>query len=396
MRIVLSTYETATQGGNYVRCSSLAAALAAISGHDITLLAASSRPRLLPLVRRQNGMHLIEMPGLLPRRLRHAGLDPLDVLSRLLWLIWRPPDLVHGFGHRPAVSLPCRAAKHLARIPYLADWADHWGKGGIAAVRTGFLGRWLGWFDDRLERTTFRAADGLTVITSALLHLAEAWGMARRTIWLLPPGAGVDAIHPQPVQEARQKLGLPQDVPIAVYIGNADYDFEYLAQIAVALVRREPAALLLLAGRDFSNFSSLVRAEGVEDHIVLLGTVPYAEIGTVLACGDVMLLPYTNQPVNVGRFPNKTGDYLAAGRPIVANPTGDLADFLADSSACLFAEETPGAFADAVIALFQDKERATSMSASARRFAEEQVSWKARARTLLQIYHQYVQETHES
>ncbi|NKB15907.1 MAG: glycosyltransferase family 4 protein, partial [Sphingomonadales bacterium] len=58
--------------------------------------------------------------------------------------------------------------------------------------------------------------------------------------------------------------------------------------------------------------------------ITALGKVPYKELPSVLPAADLFLLPYPNKIVNVGRWPNKIGDYMAVGRPTVANPVGEL------------------------------------------------------------------------
>ncbi len=55
------------------------------------------------------------------------------------------------------------------------------------------------------------------------------------------------------------------------------------------------------------------------------GPVTYRELlPKYLAAADVFLMPYSNKISNVGRWPNKVGDYMCVGRPTVSNPVGEV------------------------------------------------------------------------
>jgi glycosyltransferase involved in cell wall biosynthesis len=106
----------------------------------------------------------------------------------------------------------------------------------------------------------------------------------------------------------------------------------------------------------------------------------------VLACADVLLLPYTNRSVNRFRYPNKLGDYLAAGRPIVTNLTGDLGQLVADERVGLIAEDTPESFARAVQRLFDDESLREELGQRGRELAESKLDWRFLAAGLERFY----------
>ena len=141
------TYEIEGAGGSWVRALSLARGLAS-HGHHVTIWCARDRARCDGAVRERelDGVRVVAFDGLIPRRFRHGGLDPVEIARRLLAARrlrqWgsagdgqRPFDVVHGFGHRPSVAWTGRALRRWLGIPYLADWADLWGMEGIGGRR---------------------------------------------------------------------------------------------------------------------------------------------------------------------------------------------------------------------------------------------------------------------
>src|SRR3989304_1628575 len=73
---------------------------------------------------------LLPTPALLPAPPRHGGLSPIALSARCCLVLQERFDLIHGFAHRPAVSLPALLGRRRWRVPYVADWADLRGGGG--------------------------------------------------------------------------------------------------------------------------------------------------------------------------------------------------------------------------------------------------------------------------
>lgn len=368
-----------------MRCYSLAKGLVAM-GHQVTLLAANRQRRLIVNGEVAEGVRVVEMPDALPERLRHGGLSPLELLGRLSHVARIRYDIVHGFDHRPSVSIPALLQRRWYGVPYVADWADLWGFDGIAGERRGLSRAILGRADHVWEKWTRRRADGLTVVSSDLQKRAQAMGISVKRIRLVPAGANLDTIRPLPKDVMRGKHGLPPDGRIVVHIGFAPYDAVLLGQTFVELARRDPQAILLLTGGRMPEFERIVRESGVEGRVIQKGFVPYHQLGEYLACGDVMLLPYRNRGVNLGRYPHKIGDYMAAGRPTVTNPTGDLGRMVFEEKVGVLAHESPEAFAEAIEMLFDDPALSEELGRRARYVAETKFAWSILAREVDAFY----------
>jgi len=341
-------------------------------GHNVTLFAGASA-RAAARCHLMDGVEVIEGFDPFSARGRESGLSPFELFHRFRGLRSRRWDLIHCFDHRPAVSLPGLIFARSRGTPCIFDWADLWGKEGIAGERP-FLARMgLGTFDDVMENEVRRRADGLTVISTALR--ARAQQRFRAPAHLLQVGANSDLIRPLSKKETRQRLGLPLDVSIAVHTGLAPYDMPYLGQAFVELARRNPKAFLVMSGRRFPDLENIVESAGFSKRYVHLGLLDRSSLTAAMACADVLLIPFTNRSVNRFRHPNKFGDYISAGRPIVTNRTGDLGHIIAEEKIGLTVDDTPEAFAEAVNQLFEDPDLADQMGRRGREVAETKLDW---------------------
>src|SRR5262249_40224232 len=120
----------------------------------------------------------------------------------------------------------------------------------------------------------------------------------------------------------------------------------------------------------------------IRARILTPGPVPYANLGKYLAAADVLALPLPDLPNSRARRPNKFGDYLAAGRPIVATALGDLVPFFQEHKIGLSASPDIASFACTTTSLLSDRDRWEIYGENARRLAEEQLDWGILARDL--------------
>lgn len=385
MNILILTYEITSEGGNFIRCFSLAKNLVKL-GHNISILSSNTEKRLRLKYKIRNGVKIIEAPCILPFRIRHNGTSPFQVIGRCIYILKNKYDIVHGFGHRPSVIIPSLLHRFLYKAPYIADWCDLWGRGGIATLRGGGFGTLTEFFDTLSEKMIYKRVNGLTVVNTDLKKRALANGLSPKKIKLISIGADIDNIKPLPKQKMRKKHGLPHSAHIVVFVGNAPYDEGLLANTFLELSKINSKALLLFVGREMSTFKEIISKTKLENRVIEKGFVPHNKISELLSCGDVMLLPYTDRSINRGRFPNKLGDYIAAGRPTVANPTGDLKKFFEKERVGLLTPENPKAFAQTVNKLLLDKKLRETLGRNARKTAENEMSWKMQARKLVTFY----------
>jgi len=351
--------------GTYYRAQPMAEQLAA-RGHTVTLLCVSRTRRWRAAWSTVNGVRVGELPGV-AFGATAEGYGPLDVLGRVAHTLAERYDLIHMFDHKPNATFAGFLGGRWRGARLVADWADWWsGPGAINATpaRVPLIRRFEAWWEPRSKLW----ADGVVVITLALQARAEALG-CRRVLYL-PTGAALDRIRPLPQSEARRRLNLPPEARLIGFIGAGQGDLEIVFQALRAL----PEARLMIIGREQPRVAELAQRCGVAARVWQTGFVPDDDVQVYLACADVMCLPMADTPANRGRLPNKLLDYMAAGRPTVASPVGDVRALLERHGGGVLA--APEAFGAALRDLLADPARRAALGAEARRAAETHFNWR--------------------
>ncbi|MBN2575584.1 MAG: glycosyltransferase family 4 protein [Deltaproteobacteria bacterium] len=357
-------------------------------GHEVTLASISRRNVLRPVVGMREGVRFVETPDLGMSLIR-TGWDPWDTAWRILRFLGERFDVVHGFDCRPVVLGPCLTLKALGRTAWISDWADWWGRGGAISLRKSWVGRVaFAPFETFLEERFRHLADQVTVTSRALEGRALALGIARERVHHIPSGANVRTIPVLDAEDCRRQLALPHDAPIACFVGFVQYDLA-LAVRAFAVARRTvPHARLLLVGPPNRQAERWISDLGLDRAVHATGPLPFARVPVAMGAADVLLLPYSNTLANRARGPIKLGDYLAAGRAVLANPVGDLVEvFQADEIGVLAPDDVEG-YGTALADLLQDRQRTARMGRTARKVAEDKYAWKHVCGKLLEVYGQ--------
>jgi len=371
-----------------MRAASLARPLVRM-GYDMTLIASRADPGFK--IRRSDwhGVRIIEMPDILPRRIRNAGLSPIDITLRLIHVWFGHYDLFHIFDHRPSASLPA-LWRWQRNVPVVSDWADLWGAEGFSEHRHEFANVFLKMIDRSLEPYVHRKGRALTVISEDLKKRAVRLKVPCERILLTPVGSNSDIIRATDKAEARAKYGIPLDCPVVAYCGFSSLDMELLADSFLELVKKIPDVHLIMTGARISVFDDVMKKNGIGNRVRHFGIVPYERLGDFLSCGDVMLLPYRNTAVNIARFPGRFGEYLAAGRAIATNRVGDHALVVEQERIGIATRPDARSFAAGIASLLKAPGLCEEMGRRARRLAETRFAWKTIAVPLAKLYSELI------
>jgi glycosyltransferase involved in cell wall biosynthesis len=380
MRIAMLTYQCSMGGGSYLRSWSLAQALCQ-RGHLVTLFASRRSCGLKPRQYLHGPVKVLEMPSLAPRRLRNGGFSIIDTIARCRRLRMETYDIVHAFEHRPAGAYPAWLQK---RAPFISDWADLWGPGGLAEIRPGWE-RPMAFFDRKSEKWLHRKAVAITAISHHLIEISENLGYDREHLLHLGVGANYRDIVPLARGIAREKLQIAPGRPVLVNIGFASNDKVFTQAAIIHLQRLVPEVLVLCCGGSADALArhfppTVVRSFGI---------LPYEELPTILSAADLAMLPMAASILNQARLPNRFGDYLAAGRAVACSEVGDLPDIIREERIGIVTPANPEAFAAGIASLLADKARCLEYGLRARSLAEGRFSWSALAEKLETFYYRF-------
>jgi len=216
---------------------------------------------------------------------------------------------------------------------------------------------------DRLARWCYARADRAVALTEGIRDGLAAAGVNQAAVTLVTNGIDLDV-----AANGAAPVPAPPDAFVAMFVGqHGTYSALETVLDAADLLRGDPLVRFVLVGGG-DRKAALVQeaADRGLSNVAFVDPVPKREVPAWLARADVCLLPYQDRELFAGALPNKTFDYLGAGRPVVAAvPEGELSR-LVRASGCGVAvpPEDGAAMADAVRRLAADRDGAAAMGAA--------------------------------
>jgi glycosyltransferase involved in cell wall biosynthesis len=350
----------------------------------------SDRRRIGTVINDENNVRFVEAPDLLWGRLR-SGWDPWNLLNRIVYLSRDKSqyDLVHCFETRPTTIYPALFYLKRHKIPLVTDWNDWWGRGGIIdELRPRWYRPLFGRVETYYEEAYRTRGAGLTVISTALVKRAEDLGMSPERICHIPGGMHPDFFQYRPKEQCRKRVGLALSDPIlgfSSFDGHWDLDIVMKALSRVAI--RYPKVKLMITGDAGTPVRNLAKKHGVENNVLLTGYLPLADLPWWLGCCDLFVLPFPKKPYNVGRWPNKIGDYACLGRPTVSNPVGDIKTLFERHDIGVLTECNSDGFTEKIIHLLENPHETRRLGENARQLAQSEYAWRNLIGRLEDFYH---------
>ncbi len=330
------------------------------------------------------------------RREPGHGSYPLALLQRLAIARGRF-DLVYTFSHFPADQGVVRLLRPRTRF-WLTDWCDLWNSTGGGLHDTRYWNRPLppylsgprGLFvrtayrlEDAMESRAVLDADAVSIIARPMRRRTRALGIPDRRVLHLPSGADTETIRPLPAGECRAALGLPEDALVVGYVASTTLDNRQLAAAMRIVWERQPRLVLLSAGPQWHSGDPVLRRAQSEGRFRHLGPRPFAEIPRVLGAADILVMPLSDLPLNHCRWPNKFGDYLAAGRPVATTRVGDMGRVVEHHRTGTAGPPSAEGLAKAILSLVKNPELRRQCGEDARAFAEKHLDWEHQIDRLL-------------
>ena len=378
--------------GTYWRAFFLGRALAE-RGHDVTLYCIATEPRWTAHEAQCDGLRVIECPSVfsfLP--VLQFGNSPLDIAFRYRELARSSFDVVHGFEYSAAVSLPVWVNLRRKDFVYVSDWCD-WVNHGIVHTRSGRIPgaqRLVAWLEDRARGF----AHGVTVISRALETHVLSLGFAQDRVLRLAGGAPTERIKPLSKLAARQRLGFDSEMRCIAFLGVMHHDaFKPYAGALAALKDEMPDLRLMLLGRHAERYVPLCNAAGLADRLILPGWVDTEDLPWYLACADLFINPLTSDPYDMARWPQKVGEYMAAGRPVLSSDIGDTARFIQEHETGFVTNNTVADIRVKLERILSDEALADRLGSNARRAAETHLAWSRLGEQLEAFYLHILKES---
>jgi len=298
------------QGASAIRLFNYAAEMAKL-GHDVTFIIAPDAAREAENVEMKYMSEIKQKP--------FRGLS-LTVSGFFSLLSVKKPDIIHFSKPLPVTGLPSILYKKTSFCKIICDWDDLEGRLGFSKFR-GFPTKQVISF---FESWTPKHVDGITVVSKALEKLAKNYC---DKVLYLPHLADVKKFGPRVSgNEIRKRYGWGKKKVLLFTGGFGKYSDAPICIKAMVHVAKEEDAFLAIFGRGETKqqIEKMITDLGLEGRVKTYEPIPYEEMPKLLAAADVLLSPFNKDWANNHyRLPVKIFEYMAAGKPIVAQDVGD-------------------------------------------------------------------------
>ncbi|NUP48707.1 MAG: glycosyltransferase family 4 protein [Catenulispora sp.] len=209
----------------------------------------------------------------------------------------------------------------------------------------------------------------------------------------LTPGVDVDMFQPHPAgaAELRASLGLADRPVVACVSRLVPRKGQDTLIRALPLIRRSvpDAALLIGSGGPYADaLKKLAEAEGVAEHVVFTGSVPWERLPVLFAVGDVFAMPCRTRRfgLDVEGLGIVYLEASAAGLPVIAGDSGGAPEaVLEGETGYVVPGDSVERCAARCVELLTDPVKAKAMGDRGRAWVEEKWQWDSIAKTLRRL-----------
>ena len=208
----------------------------------------------------------------------------------------------------------------------------------------------------RLYTRVLRKADLIVTVSEQLRLKTIKLGIACDKIVTVTNGVNERLFFPRDKTKQRDKLGLPLDKKIILFVGNMVpvKGVVYLIRAMKVVAEKYPDSLLILIGEGDSRdeYENVVRKLGLDSYVEFLGGKQHGEIPHWINASDVLCLPSLNEG-----YPNILLETIACGVPVVATNVGGVPEIVnSDRIGILVESADPVSLASALISILREAE----------------------------------------
>lgn len=231
------------------------------------------------------------------------------------------PDIVLAYWVYPDGYAALRTARKL-KVPCIVG-----ALGSDIHVRSGI--------NDRMTRQTIAGVDALLTVSEAMRQSAiREFGAPAGDVHTIVNGFNTSVFHPRDQAVIRQRLGIPQDEQMIIYVGRfvEAKGMRELIQAFQSMAAKNKKLSLALIGDGVmkAELAALVQAAGLQDRVRIPGGQPPDQVAEWICASDVLTLPSWSEG-----YPNVVVEGLACGRPVVATDVGGTREILHERNGIL-------------------------------------------------------------
>jgi glycosyltransferase involved in cell wall biosynthesis len=255
----------------------------------------------------------------------------------------------------------------------------------------------------RIESMLMRQADHIIAeCPQDRQDMEDLYGALPGRITIAPCGFDPEELWPVPQDEARARLGLPQNKFLVLQLGRMvpRKGVDTVIQgVAMLRNRYRIEAELLVVGGDISRpqgcdslemarLRTLAAQLGIGEHVRFVGQQPRTELRYWYAAADAFVTTPWYEPFGITPV-----EAMACARPVVGSEVGGIKSTVVDGvTGFLIPSRDPQAVADRLATLEQDPLLARAMGEQGLHRAYQHYTWRTVAQQVAAIYAAVLQE----
>jgi glycosyltransferase involved in cell wall biosynthesis len=229
----------------------------------------------------------------------------------------------------------------------------------------------------RWEKQAFRKAKVVVAVSQKVAQELVDIGVPQSHIRVIVNG--VDLQEFSPGVASRQKLGLPENVTLALFAGDIRIPRKNLDTVLHALVKVPDLHLAVVGGTEGSPYPKLAASLGLNERVHFLGY--RHDIAQIMQAVDLLVFPSRYEPFGLVVI-----EAMASGLPVITASTTGASDIVTPECGVVLPESDDiDALAAALLSLVSDRAIMQQMGKAARSIAEQH-SWTTMAQTYVDLF----------
>ncbi len=289
------------------------------------------------------------------------------------------PDVVHAHDLFTLLAGQRIAKQSGARLIYDSHELETGRNATYTALERGLRARY--------ERYLIAKTDAVITVSDSIAdYLAALYKIPRPAVVLNAPSMTTALSSSDHV---RKRLGLDEEIPLAVYVGSVTTN-RGIENCVRALLHAPALHIAAVGPRAAPVAEALIQeaiALGVQDRFHLVDPVPHEAVTGFIASADVSLILIQDTCLSYRFcFPNKLLESLLAGVPVLAAKLVELERIVAKTSAGLVVDQTdPAAIAAGALEVAQNRAK-YAPGPDTIDYIRKTYSWEQQSKTLLGLY----------
>ena len=242
-----------------------------------------------------------------------------------------------------------------------------------------------------LYRMIMPMADHIFVQSEQMKKDVVNQGVAKEKVTAIPMGVSPEIFAQGGVNGDLPHTSKEKSV---IYLGTMIRvrRIDFVIRVFAKVLQKVPDAVLYMVGdgedpEDIEIIKNEVKRLGINGNVRFTGNLPRREALSYVSRADVCVSPFYPTPILNSTSPTKLIEYMAMGKPVVANDHPEQSLVISESGGGICVSYSEELFAEAIVELLDQPEVAARMGARGRRYVEQSRTYVRIAQMVEEQYH---------